>query len=70
MSEAETPAAASAAATSAENGTDKKKPDGTGKGGPRRKKEDEVPIEELYDLSKPIPRVRTKLQCKKQSVYP
>ena len=35
--------------------TEKKQTDNKGK--QRRKREDEVPIEELYDLSKPIPRV-------------
>ena len=45
--------ATAAAAAPASNGKDEKN---NGKGA---KKRDETPIEELYDLSKPIPKVRT-----------
>jgi len=43
----------------------------TGKKGPRRSKEDETPIEELYDLSKPIPRVSKVLvrECLEEKIY-
>lgn len=49
----ETPAATPAAET-AEGGDDEGKKK-------FRNKQDEVPIEDLYDLSKPIPRVRTRI---------
>ena len=49
----DTPAAAPAAAAA----TDDEKKEG-GKNGGRSNKKDEVPIEELFDLSKPIPKVR------------
>jgi hypothetical protein len=49
LEEDATPADAEDGAATKSNG------EGKGKG---RKKEPEVPIEELYDLSKPIPKVR------------
>ena len=57
MSEEDTTPTAPAATEATENGAAgaDTKPESKG---PRRKKEDEKPIEELYDLSKPIPRVR------------
>ena len=57
MSEEDTTPTAPAATEAAGNGAAAAdtKPEGKG---PRRKKEDDKPIEELYDLSKPIPKVR------------
>mmetsp|Transcript_41288 Transcript_41288/g.98869 ORF Transcript_41288/g.98869 Transcript_41288/m.98869 type:complete len:526 (-) Transcript_41288:269-1846(-) len=55
MSEEDTTPTAPAATEATENGAAAAdtKPEGKG---PRRKKEDDKPIEELYDLSQPIPR--------------
>ena len=46
-----------------EDASNEKKTDNKGK--QRRKKEDDRPIEELYDLSKPIPRVSFQISIEK-----
>lgn len=43
--------------TPAESGKEETAANGEGKGKREHKKRDEKPIEELYDLSKPIPKV-------------
>ena len=58
MAEEEATSAAPPVATEAD-AADKSKDNGK----KHKKREDEVPIEELYDLSKPIPRVSTSAWC-------
>jgi len=54
--EAATPDAAVAAPAAPAAGEEAKKEDGKGNNGARKR--DETPIEELFDLSQPIPKVR------------
>ena len=59
---AEAAAASAAPAPVTDDASKEKRND---KGKQRRKKEDDVPIEELYDLSKPIPRVSFEILSEK-----